>query len=80
MNILYVQKHLNSNIIKADKGNYLHLIGIHTDLTANEFFDNCTADGEEQLTDENFDFHKSGRSEKSVKGSVREKNATISKT
>lgn len=59
------------HIIKADKGNYLHLIGIHTTLTPDEFFDKCVADGEEQLTED--DFNKPGKSEKSVKGSVREK-------
>ena len=29
------------HIIKSDKGNYLHLIGIHTNLTAEDFFDKC---------------------------------------
>ena len=29
------------HIIKFDKGNYLHLIGIHTTLSAEEFFDKC---------------------------------------
>lgn len=71
MNILCVQKHLKK--VKADKGNYLHLIGIHTTLTPDEFFDKCVADGEEQLTEDDFDFNKPGKSEKSVKGSVREK-------
>lgn len=61
------------HIIKADKGNYLHLIGIHTTLTPDDFFDKCVAVGEEQLTEDDFDFNKPGKSEKSVKGSVREK-------
>lgn len=60
-------------IIKSDKGNYLHLIGIHTTLTPDEFFDKCLAEGEEQLKETDFDFNKPGKSEKSVKGSVREK-------
>ena len=57
-------------IIKADKGNYLHLIGIHTELTPEQFFDKCVS---EELQETDFDFSKSGKSEKSVKGSVREK-------
>lgn len=61
------------HIIKSDKGNYLHLIGIHTDLTPDDFFDKCIAEGENQLTEDDFDFNKPGKSEKSVKGSVREK-------
>ncbi len=61
------------HIIKADKGNYLHLIGIHTNLTPDDFFDKCVADGERQLTEADFDFDKPGKDEKSVKGSVREK-------
>ena len=56
------------HIIKSDKGNYLHLIGIHTNLTAEDFFDKCY-DG--QLKEEDFDFIKPNKSEKSVKGSVR---------
>ena len=28
------------HIIKSDKGNYLHLIGIHTELSPEEFFKN----------------------------------------
>lgn len=57
-------------VIKADKGNYLHLIGIHTNLKAEEFFDKCY-DG--LLTEDDFDFIKPNKSEKSVKGAVREK-------
>lgn len=58
------------HIIKSDKSNYLHLIGIHTTLSAEEFFDKCN-DGTLDETD--FDFAKPNKSEKSVKGSVREK-------
>lgn len=60
-------------IIKGDRNNYLHLIGIHTDLTAGQFFEKCVASDEHQLKESDFDFIKPGRSEKSVKGSVREK-------
>ena len=58
------------HIIKSDKGNYLHLIGIHTQLSAEQFFDKCVS---EELEETDFDFRKPGKSEKSVKGSVREK-------
>ena len=58
------------HIIKSDKGNYLHLIGIHTTLSAEKFFDKCN-DG--TLNEADFDFVKPNKSEKSVKGSVREK-------
>lgn len=65
------------HIIKADKGNYLHLIGIHTALTPDKFFDKCMGSAEKQLTEDDFDFSKPGRSEKSVKGSVRQKIAAL---
>lgn len=58
------------HIIKSDKGNYLHLIGIHTELSSEQFFDKCVS---EELEETDFDFLKPGKSEKSVKGSVREK-------
>lgn len=57
-------------IAKADKSNYLHLIGVHTEMTPEEFFEKCY---EGTLTEENFDFEKKNQSEKSVKGSVRQK-------
>lgn len=58
------------HIIKSDKGNYLHLIGIHTALLAEEFFDRCRNG---ILNESDFDFVKPHKSEKSVKCSVREK-------
>lgn len=58
------------HIIKSDKGNYLHLIGIHTELSPEQFFEKCVS---EELEETDFDFLKPGKSEKSVKGSVREK-------
>lgn len=57
-------------IAKADEGNYLHLIGVHTEMTPKEFFEKCY---EGTLTEEDFDFEKKNQSEKSVKGSVRQK-------
>ncbi len=67
------------HIIKADKGNYLHLLGIHTALKPGDFFDKCIASGREQLAEDDFDFNKPGRSEKSVKGSVRQKITALPK-
>lgn len=60
-------------IIKADRSNYLHLIGIHTNLTAEQFFEKCMAIDENQLKETDFDFIKAGRNEKAVKGYVRKK-------
>ena len=57
-------------IIKFDEGNYLHLLGVHTSLTANEFFGKCING---TLLEDDFDFIKPFKSEKSVKGSVRQK-------
>lgn len=61
------------HIIKADKSNYLHLIGINTNLTAEQFFEKCISTGDNQLKVADFDFNKPGRNEKEVKGSVRKK-------
>lgn len=62
------------HIIKSDKGNYLHLIGIHTELSAETFFNKCVTG---ELEEEDFEFKKPGKLEKSVKGSVREKIAVL---
>lgn len=56
--------------IKAEKDNYLHLLGVNTNLSAADFFSKCLGGN---LTEEDFDFVKMGQSEKSVKGSVRQK-------
>lgn len=58
------------HILKADKGNYLHLTGIHTNLSPNTFFEKCYNG---TLEEGDFDFAKPYKSEKSVKGSIREK-------
>ena len=63
----FLNKHY---IIKSDKGNYLHLIGVHTELSADDFFDKCYNGN---LTVADFDFIKPHQLEKSVKGYVREK-------
>lgn len=48
----------------------MHLIGVHTDLSAMEFFEKCIA---QTLTEDDFDFDKPYQNENVVKGSVRRK-------
>ena len=43
------------HIIKSDKGNYLHLLGVHTNMSAEMFFEHCKNG---TLTEEDFDFIK----------------------
>lgn len=57
-------------IISANEDNYQHLIGINSSLSAKYFFIKCF-NGTLQETD--FDFNKSGQSEKAIKGTVRRK-------
>lgn len=57
-------------ILSAEKDNFLHLVGINTDLSAASFFDKCY-DG--TLIEDDFDFNKDGKDENSIKGSVRRK-------
>ena len=57
-------------IIAAEKDNFLHLTGVHTELSAGEFFERAIR---ETLTENDFDFVKKGQSEAAVKGSVRRK-------
>ena len=57
-------------IVSAHEDNYLHLTGVHTNLSASVFFQKCS-DG--TLEESDFDFSKDGQSEKEVKGSVRRK-------
>ncbi|MFV0395770.1 MAG: PBECR4 domain-containing protein [Coprobacillaceae bacterium] len=61
-------------IITAEKDNYLHLLGVNTNLSCKDFFDKCYNG---TLLEQEFDFNKKGQSEKNVKGSVRRKIATI---
>ena len=56
--------------IKAEADNYLHLIGVNTNLSSKEFFQKCI---NKKLEESDFDFKKQNQSEKSVKGSVRQK-------
>lgn len=64
-------------IISAHEDNYQHLTGVHSLISPQEFFKKCY-DG--SLSDNDFDFIKKGQSEKSVKGSVREKIAVLDNT
>lgn len=57
-------------ILAADTSNYRHLIGVNTSVSAEDFFTKCI-DGTLQESD--FDFIKSGRTEREIKGSVRRK-------
>ena len=57
-------------IISATKSNFLHLTGVNTQLSADQFFDKALNNS---LTENDFNFIKKGQSEKMVKGSVRRK-------
>lgn len=57
-------------IISAHADNYRHLIGVNTVFSADDFFQKCLSG---TLTENDFDFHKRGQSEKKVKGAVRDK-------
>ena len=52
----------------------MHLTGVHTNLTASDFFDKCYTG---TLKESDFDFFKNGQIEKTVKGSVRRKIANF---
>lgn len=57
-------------IINAKEENYMHLIGVNSELSAKDFFDKCY---EGTLEEDDFNFIKHRQSEKAVKGSVRRK-------
>ncbi len=64
----FVQK--NYYIVDAEKDNFQHLTGVHSQISAQSFFDKCV---QGTLSDADFDFMKKGQDEKSVKGTVRRK-------
>ena len=64
-------------IISAKEDNYQHLTGVHANVSPREFFEKCYNG---TLSTRDFDFLKRGQSEKSVKGSVREKIMVIEDT
>lgn len=57
-------------IVSAHEDNYLHLTGLHTSLSAENFFNKCYTG---TLDESDFDFARVGQNEKEVKGSVRRK-------
>lgn|GEM_PF-248211 len=57
-------------IISSEEFNYLHLVGVGTNLSAQNFYDKCYNG---KLEESDFNFIKFRKSEASVKGSVREK-------
>ncbi|MCR4609208.1 MAG: hypothetical protein K5750_05870 [Eubacterium sp.] len=60
----------NYYCVKAEKDNYLHLLGVSTKLSAESFFDKCE-DG--SLSEDDFEIMANERDAKSVKGSIRRK-------
>ena len=63
-------------IVKALDSNYLHLVGVNTNLPADVFFKKCL---NKSLTVDDFDFMKRGVSSKSLKGTVRDKIKVLDK-
>lgn len=57
-------------IIDAQKDNFQHLTGVHSQISAQIFFDKCI---QETLSTADFDFSQKGQNKKSVKGTVRRK-------
>lgn len=62
-------------IVSAYEDNYLHLTGLHTNLSASVFFEKAY---QGTLTEADFDFCKNGQSKSEVKGSVRRKINSLS--
>lgn len=54
----------------AEKDNFQHLTGVHSNIDAKTFFHRCY---EGTLAEVDFDFAKTGQNEKSAKGTVRRK-------
>lgn len=57
-------------VIKAEKSNFLHLIGVNTTMSPEAFFEKCING---TLEENDFDFKKKDQSEDSVRGTVRQK-------
>ena len=57
-------------IVKAEKDNYLHLLGVSTKLSASFFFDKCLNG---TLEESDFELFGRGQDEKHSKGSIRRK-------
>ena len=63
-------------VISGEKNNYAHLLGINILCSPNEFFAKCISNS---LTENDFDFFKSGQRETDVKGTVRRKITSLEK-
>lgn len=61
-------------IIEAEPTNYLHLLGVSTNLSAIDFYKKCL---NASLTENDFDLSFHGRDKKFSKGSIRQKILTI---
>ena len=57
-------------IVRAEKDNYLHLVGVSTKLSATAFFDKCLNG---TLDESDFEIAAHGQDEKQSKGSIRRK-------
>lgn len=57
-------------IVRAEKDNYLHLVGVSTKLSATAFFDKCLNG---TLDESDFEISTHGQDEKQSKGSIRRK-------
>ena len=57
-------------IVRAEKDNYLHLVGVSTKLSATSFFDKCLNG---TLDESDFEIAAHGQDEKQSKGSIRRK-------
>lgn len=57
-------------IVRAEKDNYLHLVGVFTKLSATAFFDKCLNG---TLDESDFEIAAHGQDEKQSKGSIRRK-------
>lgn len=67
--LIYSDKFRNQDfyVVSADPGNYLHLVGVQTEISANLFFDKCMTDA---LTEDDFSFCRNNRN---IKGAVKQK-------
>lgn len=63
-------------IVKALDSNYLHLVGVNTNLSADAFFKKCL---NKTLTTDDFDFLKRGVASGMLKGAVRDKIRVLDK-
>lgn len=62
--------------IRAEKSNFLHLVGVNTTMSPEAFFEKCING---TLEENDFDFKKKDQSEESVKGTVRQKILSLPK-